>query len=204
MKAPSLAIFDLGNVVFNVDWQPMFNSWSESSGVSAETLCDRFKFDQNFEAFERNQISGEHFWQAMSKTLRMKLSYEQFITGWNSIYQDVISETQNALEQLQGKVKVVAFTNTNSVHSKIWPEKYFEVLENFEKVFSSSKMGVRKPEVEGFQVILNEFETSPSEAIFFDDLDLNVNAAQEIGLRAVLVDSPDAVSVELKRLELIE
>jgi epoxide hydrolase-like predicted phosphatase len=199
----SLAIFDLGNVVFNVDWQPMFDSWSESSGVETKFLQERFKFDAHFEAFERNKISGHEFWKAMCETLVMDIAYEEFVTGWNAIYQEVVPETQNAIEQLQGNIKVVAFTNTNLIHSTIWPRKYSKVLKNFDHVFSSSEMGVRKPEVEAFQMVLDQCQTTVSEAIFFDDLPLNIEAAHNMGLRAILVDSPDSVSLELKRLGLL-
>ena len=39
----SLAIFDLGNVVFRIDWQPMFNQWSELSGKKVEELKKNFE-----------------------------------------------------------------------------------------------------------------------------------------------------------------
>ena len=48
-----LAIFDLGNVVFRVDWQPMFDIGGEASRISSETQGEGFRFHAHFEVFER-------------------------------------------------------------------------------------------------------------------------------------------------------
>lgn len=201
---PSLAIFDLGNVVFQVDWEPMFESWSNASGVSTAKLKSNFKFDENFEAFERGQIGGNTFHERLCETLGATFDYEQFVAGWNSIYYEVVPQVQLSLEQLQGKLKVVAFTNTNKVHSLVWPEKYRDALTKFEHIFASSEMGLRKPELDGFKHVLAHCGVQAQEAIFFDDFPPNIEAAEAIGLRAVLVDSPEAVTNALNRLNLID
>lgn len=200
---PELAIFDLGNVVFRVDWQPMFDSWSNTSGVAALDLKKRFQFDESFAEFERGEISGSIFHKRLCKTLGVQLSYERFVAGWNAIYQEPISEVEFALSNLRGKLQVVAFTNTNKVHSMVWPERYRKVLTNFEHIFASSDMGLRKPEAEGFKQILDTCGVKAERSFFFDDLQLNIDAASRLGLNAILVDSPKVVSSELIRLGLL-
>lgn len=133
---PKLAIFDLGNVVFRIDWQPMFEIWSAASGVAAADLRQRFKFDRNFELFERAALPADEFHQRICVLLGAWFSYEDFVRGWNAIYQDVIGDIDRTLAELKDKVRVVAFTNTNEVHSTIWPKRYQEVLAHFEHVFA--------------------------------------------------------------------
>jgi len=54
-------------------------------------------------------------------------------------------------------------------------------------------MGVRKPEAEGFKRILTHCGVDPSEVVFFDDLEPNVEAARALGIRSFLVDSPEVI-----------
>ncbi len=195
-----LVIFDLGNVVFRVDWQPMFDIWSEASSMPSEELRKGFQFDENFEAFERGQLKGSEFHQCLCRTLGAEFSYNDFVRGWNAIYQETFEHIGLNLSLLKDKMRIVAFTNTNEVHGLVWPERYRDVLTNFEHIFISSEMGVRKPEAEGFTRILNHCGVKPGEVVFFDDLKLNVDAAAALGIRAFLVDSPDVISAFVNSL----
>jgi HAD superfamily hydrolase (TIGR01509 family) len=197
---PKLAILDLGNVVFQVDWQPMFEIWSEASGLSADTLQEQFRFDDNFEAFERGERGGASFHQQLCKVLGAEFSYQDFVRGWNAIYQDAFNGIEENLEILKDKMRLVAFTNTNEVHCLVWPERYRDTLSHFDHLFISSKMGVRKPEAEGFKRILDHCRVSPSEVVFFDDFAPNIEAARALGIRSYLVDSPDVLTQFVKNL----
>jgi putative hydrolase of the HAD superfamily len=203
LEPPKLAIFDLGNVVFRVDWEPMFNTWSQASGTPIARLRDSFRFDQNFEAFERGNLSPEEFHRRLCRTLGSEFSYSDFVTGWNAIYQDVFEGIELTLQQLKYKIQVVAFTNTNETHCLVWPERYREVLSHFQSIFISSEIGIRKPEAEGFGLVLDRCGVSPGEVIFFDDFVPNIEAAASLGIRAILVDSSDVVKKSLIELGLI-
>jgi glucose-1-phosphatase len=201
--APELAIFDLGNVVFRVDWQPMFELWSGITGRPAADLQARFGVDENLEAFERGQVSPELFHERLCETLGVRLSFAEFEHGWNAIYLGVIGDIDHVLDQLRRRVHVVAFSNTNALHCLVWPELYRDVLARFERIYVSSEIGVRKPEPGGFRRILADHGVAPSRAVFFDDTPLFVDAARALGIRAVLVDSPRAVRVGLAELGLL-
>ena len=203
LKTPKLAIFDLGNVVFHVDWEPMFQIWSESSNVSKEQLRQNFKFDENFEAFERAVLTPEEFHKNLCRNLNADFSYSDFVRGWNAIYQNEFDGIDVILNQLKTKIELVAFTNTNEVHSLVWPERYKQTISHFKIIFSSSEIGIRKPEHEGFNYVLNSCGFLPEETIFFDDFEPNIRAASSMGIRSVLVDSVDAVSKTLIELELL-
>jgi HAD superfamily hydrolase (TIGR01509 family) len=204
LETPKLAIFDLGNVVFQVDWEPMFQIWSESSNVSIEQLRQNFKFDENFEAFERAVLTPEEFYKNLCRNLNANFSYSDFVRGWNAIYQNEFVGIDVILNKLKSKLELVAFTNTNEVHSLIWPERYKQTLSHFKRIFSSSEIGIRKPKHEGFYYVLNNCGFLPEETIFFDDLESNIRAASSIGIRSVLVDSVDAVKNSLFELELLD
>jgi len=204
IEKPKLAILDLGNVVFRVDWQPMFDIWSNATGVPIDDLKKRFLFDESYEDFERGHLSAREFHQGLCNMLSTQLTYSEFECGWNAIYQELFDGIALTLEQLRYEVRTVAFTNTNEVHYRVWSERYRDALANFEHVFVSSEMGVRKPEAESFEHVLSYCSVQPIDAVFFDDSLSNVEAAMALGIRSILVDSPNSLLTGLSDFGLIE
>lgn len=197
---PKLAIFDLGNVIFNIDWDPMFEAWSMYSGVSAKILKEKVKSDGKLEQFECNDISGPSFHTHMNEMLGIGLSYEEFCDGWNAIFMDTNEDICALLPSLKNLMQVVAFTNTNEIHAAAWSERYADVLKHFDDIFISSRIGFRKPEADGFHYVLNRRGVAPYESIFFDDLEPNIKGAEQIGIKAVLVDRPSKVRLALRQM----
>jgi putative hydrolase of the HAD superfamily len=62
-------------------------------------------------------------------------------------------------------------------------------------VIDSCEVGMRKPEHRMFHHACELLGVAPTEALFLDDMDANVKAAEEVGLTAVLVTDPaDAIA----------
>jgi len=190
MRLPSLVILDLGGVVFDADFDRVFSSWGAKLALAKEAIRERFRFDEQFGRFERGQISPQDYHLHIRTDLGIELSYEDFVSGWNAIYGDVFPEAQACLPLIRKRAKLVAFTNTNELHCQIWPEKYEDALANFDEIYASSKIGLRKPEADGFQYVLNACGTRIEDALFLDDFAPNVEAAKDFGLGAARVEDP--------------
>ena len=67
------------------------------------------------------------------------------------------------------------------------------VLELFEEVFTSSVLGLRKPDPEAYLAVSARMGVEPAEVHFFDDSPVNVDAARDVGMAATLVGSIDDV-----------
>jgi len=57
----------------------------------------------------------------------------------------------------------------------------------FSTFIMSSKLGVNKPDVLMFTTALNELNIKPEEAIFIDDNEINVDAAEKLGMKGILM-----------------
>lgn len=55
-----------------------------------------------------------------AEKLGIELSFADFERGWNSIYTGLIPETVALLAELSAKIRLYAFTNSNSLHRKVW------------------------------------------------------------------------------------
>src|SRR5262245_56713053 len=88
-----LAIFDLGNVVFGVSFDRAFQTWSDACGVPAAEIKAKFHYDPDLELLEIGQISPTDYHLALCKKLGIDLTFDQFVEGWNAIFEPPFEAT---------------------------------------------------------------------------------------------------------------
>jgi putative hydrolase of the HAD superfamily len=70
----------------------------------------------------------------------------------------------------------------------------------FDVVVESSKVGMRKPDTAIYELVCRELGVAPSEAVFLDDLGVNLKAARAMGMTTIKVDEPGRAIAELERV----
>jgi len=124
-----LYIFDLGNVIVDIDFNRVLGVWSDLGRVPLALLQSRFQMDEAFEQHERGEISDEHFAAELCERLDIALSYEQFVAGWQAVFMGARADTLALMNQLRADGhRVVILSNTNKLHTEFWPTQYPEVL----------------------------------------------------------------------------
>jgi putative hydrolase of the HAD superfamily len=69
------------------------------------------------------------------------------------------------------------------------------VMERFDHVIESSRIGVRKPEVRFYEVACEMLGVEPAECVFLDDLGINLKPAKAMGMTTIKVlDAPGAIA----------
>ncbi|RPH25294.1 MAG: HAD family phosphatase [Bacteroidales bacterium] len=189
-------IFDLGNVLFQADMSRAITHWQKVSKLSdADMTALILESDIHYQ-FERGHLSPECFFLHVRQILNTSAKYEYLISGWNSIYGDLISCNYQAIVEFKKLGRVVAFTNTNNTHLSVWKNKYINQLSVFDKIYSSCEIGHRKPDLQSFQFLLNDLNIKPGEAFFFDDKVENIKSAEHLGITSILVND-DQVLVSI-------
>ena len=190
-----LYIFDLGNVIVDIDFNRALGVWSNLSGPPLAQLQHSFAFDAVFEQHERGEITDREFAEAVCKTLEINLSYEQFTVGWQAIFvgvrQDILARMQSLRDAGE---RVVILSNTNQLHCEVWPTHYPEVIQAADAVYLSHQLKMRKPDAQIYQAVLEKEGVSADHAVFFDDHPANVAAAEAAGITAVQVTGPETVA----------
>jgi putative hydrolase of the HAD superfamily len=74
------------------------------------------------------------------------------------------------------------------------------VLSLFHEVIESSRVGVRKPEVRFFEIACERLGIEPSEAVFLDDLGINLKPARAMGMTTIKVESESQALAELEHV----
>jgi glucose-1-phosphatase len=203
IDAPKAVLFDLGGVLIDIDFGRAIASWAPYSALAPEALRQAFKHDAPYERHERGEISAMQYFKHLETTLQLTASAEQIERGWNAIFVGEISRTRQWVEDLRGVVPRYAFTNTNASHMAAWSKLFPGVVGAFERIFTSHQLGLRKPERAAFDRVCLLTGTPAASILFFDDLVENVRAAEEAGLQAVLVKSPDDVAAALRQCRLL-
>ena len=189
-----LYIFDLGNVIVDIDFNRVFGAWSDFARVPLATLKQNFVMGETFEQHERGEISDEAFAEKLCHELEIPLSYEQFAHGWQAIFVGIRPEVIAIMHKLreQGH-RVVVLSNTNRLHTTFWPEEYPDVKAAADKIYLSQEMGMRKPEARIYQAVLQAEGFSAADAIFFDDNVDNIEGANQLGITSILVTGKETI-----------
>lgn len=189
-----LYIFDLGNVIVDIDFNRVMGVWSDYSRVPLANLQKSFTMGEAFHSHERGQISDEEFAAALCHDMDMALSFEQFSAGWQAIFVALRPEVISVMQQLRDKGhRVVVLSNTNRLHTEYWPEQYPQVAAAADKIYLSQEMGMRKPDAEIYQKLLESEGFCAEQAVFFDDNADNIKGAQALGITSILVTGKETV-----------
>ena len=189
-----LYIFDMGNVIIDIDFKRVLGVWSNLSGTPLATLTERFSMGEAFQKHERGELSDEEFAAELSHEMGIALSFEQFSVGWQAVFVGLRADVIDVFKTLreQGH-RVVVLSNTNRLHLNYWPEHYPEIEANTDALYLSQDLGMRKPEPRIFEYVLNKEGVTASQAVFFDDVVENVEAARSLGIDAVLVEDKNTI-----------
>ena len=180
-------LFDLGGVIMDVDFARVTGRWAQHAGCAPALLAQRFTPDEAYRQHERGAISDGEFFAALRLSLGIDISDEQFLDGWNALFDGVIPGVDSWLAPACARLPSYAFSNTNPAHELFWAAEYAATLKPLRKVFTSSTLGLRKPDRAAFEHVAREMAVPVSRILFFDDALANVEGARAAGLQAVHV-----------------
>ena len=200
MNAVKALLFDLGGVVINIDFDRVFRHWATISALSFAELKSTFHFDTAYQRHERGEIDAAEYFDHLRKTLALEGSDDEIAIGWNAIFVAEIPTVLEAINQVRSLRPCYAFTNTNPTHLAAWKSGYPAIFKSFDRIFISSDLGLRKPELRAFAAIADQIGTTCRDILFFDDTLENIEGAKQAGLQTVHVRSPADVQQALSLL----
>jgi putative hydrolase of the HAD superfamily len=104
-----------------------------------------------------------------------------------------------ALRRIRGEGLVQACL-TNVAGMEAARPELAEVMDIFDAVLESSKLGVRKPDPRFYDLALEAVDVTPTEAVFLDDLGINLKPARALGITTIKVVDPDDALAELEEV----
>lgn len=183
-------LFDLGNVVIDIDFNRAFARWAAHAGCEVAAVRQRFALDDALMRHETGAISDAEFFASLRGSLGIDLSDAQFLDGWNAIFVGEAEGIAATLAQAAALLPVYAFSNTNPAHETHWSARFADTILHFRKIYVSSTIGLRKPDAAAFRFVCQDIGVAPERILFFDDSLANIEGARACGLQAVHVRAP--------------
>lgn len=193
-------LFDLGRVVIDIDFSKAIACWAGHAGCKPEAIITRFERGEAYRKHEVGKISDEAYFDSLRSALGIAISHDQFLEGWNAIFAGEMPDIANLLPRAARHMPLYAFSNTNRPHVEYFSKEYADVLGHFRELYLSSSIGLRKPDAEAFDHVVQAMGIPAERIVFFDDLAENVEGARARGLKAVHVTAPTDVGNALKAL----
>ncbi len=184
-----------------------FAAFQESSGISMEALGKALaavaaKDGKNplFE-LETGRLSEAGFLTGLSEQLTRDLGRPVELHGFGQRYMEGLDPNPRMIEymrELRGRgYKMAICTNNVREWERLWRAK-LPVDEIFEVVVDSAFVGFRKPEPQIFQITLERLGVEAGQALLIDDLELNCDAAGELGIKTVWFRETDRAIEEIE------
>lgn len=206
MRTIKNIIFDLGDVIINIDVPLAARSFAELTNRSLEEVQELIHQNEVFKKFETGHLSAVDFRAYIRELLQQpEWSDEAIDTAWNSLLLDIPAERIEKLQELAQKgYRLFLLSNTSSIHI----EEVNKILHRttgvkqlndlFEKLFLSYDMGIMKPHPDIYHGVLTQAGLLAHETLFLDDNADNIRAAAEVGIHTIHVQKPTSILEYLK------
>lgn len=180
-------MFDLGGVIIELHYQKTVTPFAHLAGITEQGIGDLFVTSDVLQRFEVGEISENVFHQQVCEILGINMERELFDATWNALLGDISRERIKAIQQLDYRTLILS--NTNSVHERAFNEILHQshgiesLHEVVEKVYFSHEVGLRKPDDNIYQYVLEDQQLEPDEILFIDDRADNIQAARQLGFQ---------------------
>lgn len=186
-------IFDISGVLIELGGMPDFVKWT---GKSPEEIGSLWLESESAREFESGKTDFTSFHKRFQKEWSIQISNRDLKMAFQSWVREPLPGASKLVLKLHGLAQIACLSNTNEIQ---WPVvcESLEMDKLFPKQFASYKLGMVKPDREIFDYTLSELNASPSSTLFFDDSQLNVDAARSVGIHAVKVKGPNDINEAL-------
>ena len=185
-------IFDLGGVILDLNYQATIDAFVEMGIKDFSNLYSQKEQKQIFDDFEIGKINSNQFISSIQSLSQNSISKDEIINAWNAMLIEINPEKLDYLLSLKERFRIFLLSNTNEIHiskfegvlaKKNELKKFYDC---FEKVHYSSRLSLRKPNVDCFKTVLNINNLNASETIFIDDSIQHIEGALKCGIKAYL------------------
>ncbi|MFM7727384.1 MAG: HAD family hydrolase [Flavobacteriales bacterium] len=187
-------ILDLGGVLFHVDYDRTAEAFVAAGCPDFKSWYSQKQQRPLFDDLETGRINATNFRDAIRSASEKVLTDQQIDHAWNAMLIGFPIESVELVIRLSEQYRLFLLSNTNPIHeiafrrmfSDTHPTLEFDSL--FEKVYLSHHIGMRKPEKEIFDLVMEENGLNADATVFVDDSIQHVEGARRAGLHALWLE----------------
>lgn len=179
-------VFDMGGVL--VELGPLTEILGDDP-LGPDEFWDRWLRSPAVRDFERGRCSPEEFGDRIVDELGLSFDGQEMLRRFAQWPKGLFDGAKELVAELPDGLEVGVLSNTNALH---WngQRQHTEVQALFSRNYLSYLLDMVKPDAEIFEHIINDLECAPDAIIYFDDNQMNVDAAVAAGLVAAVAKNP--------------
>lgn len=186
-------LFDLGGVIMDIDRMNAVEALRDAGMPHPEELLGDYGQKGPFLALERGEITPAEFHTHLRPYFTRPVTDDAIDDAFCHFLLGIPLERLHALETLRRRgFRVCLLSNTNAVmwHRYILPEftkDGHDINHYFDGIITSFEVKAYKPEPAIFHAAVDRLGIEPSETLFFDDSQANLDGAATLGFHTALV-----------------
>lgn len=185
-------IFDFGGVIYDIDHKLSKLAFENLGIKDFDELYGHQIQTEIFEKIETGQIDDREFLTYLKKFLPKDVSIKDIENAWCALLLGFNTKKIELLISLKKNYKLYLLSNSNVIHYRRFILELNEFIDFrglFDGVYFSHEQGLRKPDKDFYQLLLEQNNLSPHESLFIDDLDKNVEAAEKLGIQTYYLNN---------------
>ena len=192
-------IFDYGEVLCHAPSADEIEAIAKMFALSREQF--RVLWTRNRDQFDRGDISSDVYWRMFAEDAGRRVDdellrdlAERDVAMWSSVNPEMIAW----LEELsKAGIKTAVLSNMHADMAD-YARRNFRWLVGLNCVTLSAEVRSIKPQPEIYEHCLRGLKTSPGETLFIDDREVNVKAAEAMGIHGIQFKSLPQLRRELE------
>lgn len=190
--------FDFGGVLMRTEFQAPRQHLAERFKLEYDDI-DKIVFaSESARRATMGEITEESHWVETLKRLKHPASevnsFKDAFFGGDVLDRNLFEY----LRSLRGKVHTGLISNAwSGLREFIVNEKIIDV---FDTVIISAEVGTMKPDTKIFEIALEQAKVRANEAVFVDDVKVNIEACEKVGMKGILFKDPQETIDQLNRL----
>ena len=199
-------VFDLGGVLLDIDFKRTFDAF-EALGIEySHSYTEHPEILQLFINLEKGMYTEHGF----HKRFRVLTGFEgckhDLNDAINALLVDYWPDRIKRVQELSRTHNTYILSNTNEIHCNFYNQLLSDSLgiksldHLVKKAYYSHELKSRKPESEIYNRMIKDSGINPKESLFIDDRQENLDAAEKLGFKVMLVDDEYTIIEGLKNL----
>jgi len=194
-------VFDIGSVVTKTD----FNGFNRKlTKLAKDYKINSDKFHKLQGKYSKKSMIGKlsdnEFKGKILNELDVK-NKREFIKKWDN-FLDLSMKLDKKVYSLISKLKrnyiIVSFSNVTPMFHKMRVRK--RVYRHFKYNLLSHQIGLQKPSLKFYKLLINKAKVKPREIVFIDDNKENLIPAVKLGMKTILYKNNNQLIRDLEKL----
>ncbi len=185
-------VFDFGGVILTMDPDAALRRLQELGLATAADYLNPYTQGGIFGEVEEGKITADEFRQQLGALIGRELTYNDCQYFWFGYRNEVPRRNYDILARLrQEGYRLVLLSNTND-YMMSWalsqdfdPVNHKSLSDYFDALYLSHRLKTMKPSASFFNKLIEGEGIDPHEALFIDDGQRNIAAAQALGFHTL-------------------